>query len=922
MAPALMDADAKVSQSSDRKLTYFNSKILDNISNLASSRETVEKDINTAFSIKAKFTTSSVGRGGHSVKATNSSPENHILEKESQVNLNRNSNESMNDQHSDIIAASSSINCETQNRSHGRNELESSASATCALQKETDGANEESFRNQQSKTEELSTSYAVLRNKSIKTSSKLQSLDHRARSLREKLRDFQANRLITHVKKQAQLMDYTLRISNDLRQKHNDTEITSKNNGLNSTDKQQFPTKSKRCLPSSSSSTSTAIRQPSRLVNILKTNENDSPMSTCFVKGQQNLLALTTPPNEGKFEHCVSLESKKQIFGTLATQIEELTSLNDPEATDPESDIDDDFESSIFSPFDNKQGQKSKRKRVDDIWLKDRVKIGSMCTWIQAQIADLSHKIKRYGDFYQHVKSSRKHLLLEEKKQPIVTPTTESHKHGDDEMFAKNDLDGDGVQNNIFAKLQGHRNGLARDLSGQSINEIKYEKISGARTLPMTQLPKHKYVKRKTNSVSVEQSQCPNLPSVFPCKQCQKSSGRSNANIPAVNLDHNYHEQLSAKYDVLLPHLLESTLKKDKIYSGRKNLLPASSTKESLVSEQKAVSNRKHSIAKLASTTADSAGAAKIRLERKRSKRVSKNGGDDSEFEESPQAKKRIATLSAASQLQKRANSLRAPSGSGSGESRPSTPVVESQFLSASYPSPTLLQLGKKKNRPSSEYDINNIEDTSDFAYARRHSNCEVTEHKRFTSYFQLPLRRSRSSRKSSECNTPEPYSPQHPDNSNSSFASTPSEFILATPLSAKMSRQNSFANLVLQQEEYKATGWTKRVFPLGGADENQLLNPHQALPQLITEPGITSLANNNNNTALAEHHNHDVEMQSIGHDEDSRDMDIQMRDISPSCDNEVDEKWTVKSSSTVEETGGVGGSGAKKGIVLKLAKK
>ena len=60
-----------------------------------------------------------------------------------------------------------------------------------------------------------------------------------------------------------------------------------------------------------------------------------------------------------------------------------------------------------------------------------------------------------------------------------------------------------------------------------------------------------------------------------------------------------------------------------------------------------------------------------------------------------------------ASQLQKRASSLRAPS-SGSGESRPSTPITEQSF-SSSYPSSSLAQLVKKKSRPSSEYDINNI---------------------------------------------------------------------------------------------------------------------------------------------------------------------------------------------------------------------
>ena len=61
-----------------------------------------------------------------------------------------------------------------------------------------------------------------------------------------------------------------------------------------------------------------------------------------------------------------------------------------------------------------------------------------------------------------------------------------------------------------------------------------------------------------------------------------------------------------------------------------------------------------------------------------------------------------------ASLLQRRANSLRAPS-NGSGESRPATPITEQSLLSSSCPTPTLSQMVKRKSRTSSEYDINNI---------------------------------------------------------------------------------------------------------------------------------------------------------------------------------------------------------------------
>lgn len=183
-----------------------------------------------------------------------------------------------------------------------------------------------------------------------------------------------------------------------------------------------------------------------------------------------------------------------------------------------------------------------------------------MCTWIQAQIADLSHKIKRYGDLHHHIKSNRRQFSLEESRKQLVTGT-EIQRRLEDSLITKDDLNGDSLQGNIFARLQAHKNGLAKELSAQTETEIAYEKGSGARTIPAAKFPQHKYVKRsietafKGNSISY---QCSNLPAPFPCAQCFKATasgfGKTTENVPAVHLDHSYHQQLSTKYGKFYKH--------------------------------------------------------------------------------------------------------------------------------------------------------------------------------------------------------------------------------------------------------------------------------------------------------------------------------------------------------------------------------
>ena len=206
-------------------------------------------------------------------------------------------------------------------------------------------------------------------------------------------------------------------------------------------------------------------------------------------------------------------------------------------------------------------------------------------------------------------------------------------------------------------------------------------------------------------------------------------------------------------------------------------------------------------------------------------------------------------------------------------------------------------------------------EDTSDSAYTQRHSRYEVSEHHKFTAFFQLPLKRSRSSRKSSECNTPEPYSPSHPDTPGS--AHTPSEFILATPSSAKINKVPAWT-LQSNLDENRVMPWPCRTFPLEGEDEVHL--DEETLSAYSTRAASRSTS------FTAE------EVGDIGPCEE-RAVEKELTPSSNSSDSELvsptpdqpqeedDEKWTVRLMSEVKSSPADQGT-VRKGIVLKLAKK
>lgn len=208
-------------------------------------------------------------------------------------------------------------------------------------------------------------------------------------------------------------------------------------------------------------------------------------------------------------------------------------------------------------------------------------------------------------------------------------------------------------------------------------------------------------------------------------------------------------------------------------------------------------------------------------------------------------------------------------------------------------------------------------EDTNDQAYSQRHSRYEASEHHKFTAFFQLPLKRSRSSRKSSECNTPEPYSPSNPDTPVS--VHTPSEFVLATPSSAKSNKPPTWT-LQSNIDENRVMPWPCRTFPLDGEDllslddESISANSSDGAPR-----GTPYAADDANDIIFTE--DKVPEKESNPSSLNSSDSEL----VSPSqeqlLNEEGDEKWTVRLMTEVKSSPVDQGT-ARKGIVLKLAKK
>ena len=206
---------------------------------------------------------------------------------------------------------------------------------------------------------------------------------------------------------------------------------------------------------------------------------------------------------------------------------------------------------------------------TDPRWHRDRVQIGAKFTWIQAQIADLNHKIKRYGDLYQQLRSSRQRVTLEDKteKDPVQTESTKEVVKEHSEATATSSVNSMLPINKNIQNSQ--KNGLIKHLAKSADGpEDRSEKgCCSARTLVTTRFPKHRYIKQNMRPepllVKSEKCQCPDLSTPFLCAKCHKATleghRKSSGKQLAASLDDSYHSQLSFDFGKL-PILVKSVL--------------------------------------------------------------------------------------------------------------------------------------------------------------------------------------------------------------------------------------------------------------------------------------------------------------------------------------------------------------------------
>ena len=203
-----------------------------------------------------------------------------------------------------------------------------------------------------------------------------------------------------------------------------------------------------------------------------------------------------------------------------------------------------------------------------------------------------------------------------------------------------------------------------------------------------------------------------------------------------------------------------------------------------------------------------------------------------------------------------------------------------------------------------------------------------------------MPNKKLRSTRKSSECNTPEPYSPSQPDTPGS--AHTPTEFVLATPHSGKLSKQISWT-LQLNTEDSQVLPWPPRNFPLPTDDLDAESNdaefngergmrtrqqPQEEVPMEVDEVPANEDNEENNEIEVSEQRASEnasptLSVESVDSSDSAAssqsDLLTELPEVSPT--DEGDEKWTVKLLS--DDKASLADSGpVRKGIVLKLAKK
>ena len=189
----------------------------------------------------------------------------------------------------------------------------------------------------------------LLKERTKNNESRLQALERRARSLKQRVRSFQTGRLLSHVKTQAQLLDYSHKVSRDPRIKPD--------------------LKLKSSLHSSQDSSKNFIMKPQNLDTIVNTPTVSNSSLASVLRSEPKLTddlgqkgqSPSLGPNKSvtEYENHVNKilpQNKQEVFGVLTNSVKDIMNLDDPDATDPESEDDDIGETSYLPPFTEARG--------------------------------------------------------------------------------------------------------------------------------------------------------------------------------------------------------------------------------------------------------------------------------------------------------------------------------------------------------------------------------------------------------------------------------------------------------------------------------------------------------------------------------------------------------------------------------------
>ena len=330
MAPALIEATATVSQKSGRKFNIIKTELFENL---------------TRDFAKETGVTAATGRTSESTKPSLGEPTTllHDTALQSEV-VNKEKVENSDPKHCTLLSCimnQKETSSEAAKSSPGEksfvqsSETKHQSSVTCAPN-EAEGAKNEGVRSQPFAE---STPFMTLRARTNNCNTRLLKLNDRAQNLKQRVRNFQTKRLLAHVKTQAQLLDYSHKASSDPETK-SDLKISEsmelgQNQGQNSLQKYKMNANSLK-IPAFT---------PSPTLNLSSTRI-EPKIDSCSRKAQAPALgpALMTMLDKDKNVTNITAGKKKEVFNILTNSVKDLMNLEDPDATDPESDADDNTE--------------------------------------------------------------------------------------------------------------------------------------------------------------------------------------------------------------------------------------------------------------------------------------------------------------------------------------------------------------------------------------------------------------------------------------------------------------------------------------------------------------------------------------------------------------------------------------------------